>query len=390
MNEIKWLCACAALAAGEGVAALVPQCADVWPAVGIVLALVALFGYGLGVRGLRYALLFLLGTLLFFLSAVESERNFRENPWMRGVKRRVHEVEDVSPLKREFSRRIGIGLEDDRAVANLNRAILLGERKSLPYATKRIFVESGTMHVFAISGLHVMVVAKVLVVALAFCLVPYRWIGLCVLPILWGYVFLIGSTPSAVRAATMASFYYLAPAFWRRPNGIMSWSLTFFIVYLTSPRLIADVGCALSFAVMLSIVLAGRISRDWRAEWRKTLWLTFAAWAAGVPIAAHVFGRVTPGGLVANIPLIFAAKYSVSMSLLGVLTSYLSEGLAAHFNNFSALFTRAMFGLAKTVAGLPGANLETGSWSALQCVEWYALVFLVLYLIRSIRSRHLI
>lgn len=390
MDGFKWLLACGALAAGEGLASLLPQTAGAWPFVVIVGGLTALFWYGFGLRGVRYVLLFFLGLFLFCLASVRYEQTCRERPWMRECRTHCRQRALANPVKRDLLRRVGLGLEHDRPVANLNRAILLGERASLPRETKRVFIESGTLHVFAISGLHVMMVAKVIVMALALCLVPYRWNGLLAVPLLWGYVAVIGWSPSAVRAAMMASIYYLAPVFWRRSDAVRAWALTFFIVYLVSPRLITDVGCALSFVVMLSIVLAGRFARGLGNGWRMTVWLTFAAWAAGVPIAAHAFGRVTPGGLLANIPLVFAAKYSVAMSLIGVLVSYVSEPLAAHFNNFAALFTRAMFGVAKVVSTLPGANYETGSWSTLQCVEWYALVFLVLYLIRSVRSRHLI
>lgn len=390
MNDIRWLYACAALAAGEGLAATFPQCAEAWPALAIGLVLVGLVGYGLGFRFTRYAVLLLLGATWFLFASVASERGYRESPWLRDARRRTETRGDPSPLKRDFSRRIGLGLEHDRATANLNRAILLGERNLLPRDTKRVFVTSGTMHVFAISGLHVMMVAKVLVTLLAFCLVPYRWVGLVAIPLLWGYVALIGFAPSAVRAATMASFYYLAPVFWRRSNGIVSWSLTFFLVYLVSPRLITDVGCSFSFAVMLAIVFAGRLTRNLRDGLGKDLIITLAAWSAGVPIAAHVFGSLTPGGLLANIPILFAAQYSVSFGLIGVLTSYVSETLAAHLNNFSALFTRAMVGLSTVVSALPGANLKIDRWTFLQCAEWYLALGLVGYLAHLVRTRRLI
>lgn len=390
MREAKWLIACAAFAAGEGLGALAPQGADAWPLVLIVTVFVGLFGHGYGWRGTRYAVVLLAGLCLFLHSSVASERAYRDTPWMRGQLRRQVQPNVTHAVKRDFSRRIGIGLGHDREVANLNRAILLGERSRLPRKTRQVFVDSGTMHVFAISGLHVMMVARVLLTMLAFFLVPYRWIGFAAIPLLWGYVAMIGFSPSAVRAALMASIYFLAPVFWRRPNALMAWALTFFIVYGHSPQMIADVGCALSFAVMLAIVLAGRCAQNLGSGWKMTLWLTFAAWIAGVPITAHVFGTVTPGGLLANIPLIFAAQYSVGAGLAGILASYVSEALAAHLNNFAGLFTRAMLGVAEAVSRLPGANIDLGAWSLLQCVEWYAVIALAVYLVHSVRSRHLI
>ena len=175
MNDIRWLYAAAALAAGEGLASFVPSCAEAWPVVALALALTALFGWGLRVAGLRYAVLFLFGLVWFLMASLGRERAYRERPWLRNARRRAPQQEVANAVRREFSRRIGIGLEHDRSVANLNRAILLGERGRLPRGTRDVFVASGTMHVFAISGLHVMAVAEVFTLCLAFLLVPVRW-----------------------------------------------------------------------------------------------------------------------------------------------------------------------------------------------------------------------
>ena len=122
-------------------------------------------------------------------------------------------------------------------------------------------------------------------------------------------------------------------------------------------------------------------------EWRKWLCVSFAAWAAGVPVAAAVFGRVTPGGLVANLILVVAAGYSVAAGAAGVLLSYLSETLAAHLNNLSALATDFMVLAATLVAKLPFANFEMEKWGVLECVEWYAALVLSFVLLRMIGSR---
>ena len=84
-----------------------------------------------------------------------------------------------------------LALDEGGEVAGLNRAILLGERSRLSRRTRQMSVASGAMHVFAISGLHVMAVAKELVVLLAAFLVPRRFAGVVAIPILWGYVHLI-------------------------------------------------------------------------------------------------------------------------------------------------------------------------------------------------------
>ena len=389
MRGLAWLFACAALAAGEYAASFAPGMAEVWPVVAALAGFLALVGYGFAWRGWHLLFLFVAGAALFLFASVESEREYRLKPWMRNASAQRKAASAAAkakrnsvavPLRRELSRRVAIGLERESEMVALNRAILLGERRRLPPQARRTFVESGTIHVFAISGLHVMAVAGLLYWLLRICFVPLRLAGVVAVPILWGYVWVVGFPPSAVRAALMATFYYAAPLFWRRPSAIKAWALTFLIVYLGDPTKICDVGCALSFTVMLAILLALECGKSFGDTWRQSLWVAFAAWAAGVPIAAHVFGRVTPGGLLANLVLLPSAVVTVVAGATGIVASFVSETVAAHLNNLSALFTKAMVGVSSAVARLPGANLETGSWPTWVCLVWYAALLSLLVL----------
>lgn len=294
----------------------------------------------------------------------------------------------LAAARRDLSARLGVGLAHDRATADLNRAILLGERGRLPGETRDVFAAAGTLHVFAISGLHVMIVAGVLARLLLFTFLPVRWHALVLVPCLWAYVCMIGLPPSAVRAATMASLHFSAAMFWRRPNGIVSWALTFLAVHLLSPLCLLNVGSAFSFAVMLALVVWARALRPLAEGWGKALALSAVAWAAGVPIAASVFARVTPGAILANLVLVPTADLSVRCATAGVLASYVWRPLAAHVNNLSALLTRAMVGVSRAVASVPGANLEVEAWGVGQCAAWYAALALALFLVWRVGRRH--
>jgi competence protein ComEC len=204
---------------------------------------------------------------------------------------------------------------------------------------------------------------------------------------LWGYVLLIDAPPSAVRAAAMASFCFLAPLAWRRADGLTAWTLTFLAVHLISPGNLLRAGSLLSFVVMLGILLFLEWSRSFSSRFLDLFGVTLAAWAAGVPLTAAFFGTLTPGGILANLLLIPAATISVGAGVLGALAGFLSETLAAHLNNAAALCTQAMVAVSWGIGRLPGANIETGPWRTWECAAWYLAILLSLWLIHRVASR---
>lgn len=281
-------------------------------------------------------------------------------------------------VRESFSRRLGIGLEADSTAAELSRAILLGERRRLDPGLKRRFEAAGALHLFAISGLHVGVIGMLLVLLSRVLFLPYRFVALPVVPILWAYVLMIGAPPSAVRAGAMATIVVAAPLCWRKADGVAAWALVFLATHLMKPALIGEVGSLLSFAVMLAILVWSE------AVGRGVL---FAAWGAGVPVVAHVFGTFTLGGLVSNLVLIPAAVGVVVAGVAGILVSFASSALAAYVNHLSALFIGGMAAVAGAVASLPGAHFEVMKWPLSTCALWYLALALVIWLLARLRLR---
>lgn len=297
---------------------------------------------------------------------------------------------------KELARRAAAGLDWCAELAGFNQAILLGSRSGLTHKRRTMFAAAGTIHVFAISGLHVMVVAGLITCLLKRFDVPLRARGLVAVPLVIAYTLLTGARPSAVRAATMVSLWYLAPVFGRRPDPLAALSVTAFAVYALNPERLFDVGCTLSFAVMFGIVLwidgtrylvspiPGTAAQRWRRYgWRdwirrkvsafaQAMGVSLAAWVASVPVTACVFGRFTAGGLVANVVLILCAKWMVSAGVAGIAASFLCLPLGALCNNAAAALTGMMVETSERVASWSWASVEVEPWGAGACLAWYA------------------
>ena len=289
----------------------------------------------------------------------------------------------------ELARRAGAGLDWTRELAALNRAILLGRRAELSEERRQVFTDAGTIHLFAISGLHVMVVAWILRAILQRLEFAQELQGLVCVPLMIAYVILTGARPSAVRAAFMASIWLMGPVFGRQPNVLVAWSVTVIVVYGLSPELLFDLGCGLSFMVMFGIVLWCKwvhqfAAPSWLLKNRRIrnyvggLGVSLAAWIAGTPIAAYAFGRFTPGALLANAVVVVCAGFMVKIGASALAVSLLCLPLAAILNNVAAAFTWMMSFVSTCVASLPFSTFEVEPWGLGKSLVWYTAWILFL------------
>lgn len=265
------------------------------------------------------------------------------------------------------------GLSWCPTTASLNRSILLGA--PLPHDIRSLFAAAGTVHVFAISGLHVMIVAWMIASILRRFAVRPAFVAI---PLIVAYVAFTGGRPSAVRAAIMAILYFAAPVFNRRSDLATAWAITACIVYVYSPRLIFDTGCALSFVVMFGIAMYLRLKPMGESFVGET-GVSFSAWLSGVPIMAHVFGRFTPGGLLANLVILKIAERAVKLGMAGMIFSILMPPVGALFNNLAAVCIMAMTQISQLVSCLPFGNFEICKWGVLPCAGWYGACAAVWY-----------
>src|SRR6185295_7198734 len=84
-------------------------------------------------------------------------------------------------------------------------AMTLGWKTGLTQEVAEPFMQSGTLHIFAISGLHIALIAGILVSLLRVLQVPRGACGLVVIPLIWFYTAATGWQASAIRSTLMMS-----------------------------------------------------------------------------------------------------------------------------------------------------------------------------------------
>ena len=323
--------------------------------------------------------------------------------------------------RRATARRLSLGLAGHSEAAAILRAVLLGYRSEIPQEVRAFFADSGTVHLFAISGLHIMLVANLLRWLLLKLGVPWRVCGLVVIPALVAYTVLTGGRPSAQRACLMTALFYAAPLFRRRSDAVSSLAAAAILLLVIDPAQVADLGFAFSFTSMLGILLLasplgelfeGAMKRPVRAKenelevemlrvqirlggpvlrsrlrlgvlgvcgWfssklAKSLAVSFAAWAVAEPITASVFGQMVPVSVLSNLLVIPLGAVTVYIAVGGLGAGLVWPALGALLNRVAGGLVEAMVWLTGVFAGIPGGNAAVTPWPPVLVAAWYAAV----------------
>jgi ComEC/Rec2-related protein len=278
--------------------------------------------------------------------------------------------------------------------------MLLGWRAGMTDDLADAFRHSGTMHVFAISGLHISMITLILVAIFRAVRVPRGYCWMLVLPALWFYAAATGWQASAVRATLMSS---LVLAGWslRRPQDLLNTLAgAAWLILLWEPGQLFQVGFQLSFSVVLGIVLMlphlERFQNRWlvpdplvpdegRSIWERrlrgaarevtaSLGISLAATLWSVPWMAYYFNICSPVSLVANLAVVPLSAIALMSGLGSLLTAAWFPYASVLYNHSAWLAMLAMTAASQWSADLPGAWFYVASPSLVVLAGYYLLL----------------
>ena len=137
-------------------------------------------------------------------------------------------------------------------------ALTLGYKNDLETRTKQVFSQAGVMHVMALSGFNVAVIALAMGYLLVFS--DRSRAGrilktIVIILVIWLFAFVTGLSPSVTRAAVMISFVMTGKLIHRQINTYNILFASAFLLLAISPGLISDISFQLSFAAVLGIII---------------------------------------------------------------------------------------------------------------------------------------
>ncbi|HUR56063.1 MAG TPA: ComEC/Rec2 family competence protein [Opitutaceae bacterium] len=309
-----------------------------------------------------------------------------------------------------FRATLGQGVAEKRPeLAALLRAMMLGETHELSDEQRMLFMQSGTMHLFAISGLNIAVIAGSIQAGLLLLRLP-RWLQFVIgIGLLWLFVDITGAAPSAVRAFIMAAFLQAAYVFRRPANLLAALVASALVVLLVSPLQLFSASFLMSYGIVTALLVLGLpLGEAWLARtapWRHVpevtwhWWQRWIAWAwrgsvgaVAVGIATTLvslltsvqfFGLLTPGALLANLVLIPAAGAATLGGFVSLICGLAGFGPGVVLcNHAGALVLFVIEWLVRQSVRMPGAFLPahfTASWIGPTALAALMLALLVGY-----------
>lgn len=286
------------------------------------------------------------------------------------------------------------------------RAILLGDRSRLEEAILENFKASGTMHILAISGLHIGILSALLFTIIYRLLSCSEWLllrlpvrkcaALLSIPILLCYGLLAGLNTPVTRAVLMGGLVLLAISVDRRksPGALLAFAAL--TILAIKPLLLFNVSFQLSFAAVTALLFL--LPELQRLVWprlgpgkehspaeRAGSWLLAAilvsvvANLATAPIAIHAFQRFSTVSLLANLviePLI--CLWSLVAGFVALPLLFILPETGSLLLRFGALGLDAALGCAAFFAGLPYASLRLPPPPLWLIGGYYAMLLLLI------------
>ena len=310
-------------------------------------------------------------------------------------------------LRERMRAGITLGVPEASPGRAVIQAMVLGEKPPRDSEVSRAFRESGAMHVFAVSGLHVTLVGGLFWLVLANLPVPRR-VGIFVVMLaMVSYAMVTGLRPPAIRATVMSLCFLSAFFLRRRPSLFNALALSAVLVIFWRPSQVHEVGFQLSYGVLVAIGLGvgialkftGKIaeldpffpSRLLTDGQRKVMKVrkffsdlgasSLAAWLGSMPIMFWHFGIVTPVAVLASLFLIPATWGILGLAFLSMLLGTIHQSMSVGVNQVNAVLGKGAYYTAKGFSKMPLAYWQSrrmvpADWVVFDCRDGGAASFL--------------
>ncbi|MEW6189354.1 MAG: DNA internalization-related competence protein ComEC/Rec2 [Actinomycetota bacterium] len=268
--------------------------------------------------------------------------------------------------------------------AGLLTGLLLGDRSRISGIIEDDFRKAGVMHVLAVSGLHLGMIATIAYLLSSILrLNPIARSALIAFFMLF-YVLLTSCRPSVLRASIMIAVGLLGWLLGREKNLLSAISVAALILLIYNPFLLYDVAFQLSFAAALAIILIAPILNSklvglFPRRVSELLSLSIAAQVGVAPILVYYFNELSLVAVVSNLFVVPAIAPILGLGLAASFMGIFSPFLACPIFKITGLLLEYVLKITSLFASLPASSIYWETPSSLSICFYYFTVIAGIY-----------
>lgn len=301
--------------------------------------------------------------------------------------------------------------------SGLYKAILTGDRSALSPQILENFKATGAMHLLAISGLHMGLIALGLGAIINWLIKRSTWLLIhtsawktavyLIMPLLGGYALIAGLQTPVLRSLIMTSVFLLAVLFdrqWHIPTNI---AIAALIILLINPAALFTVSFQLSFAAVIAMaaimpactplpqpndtteqehsrLIFARVGMAIKMG----LLLSLAALAGTLPLLVFYFNRFSPLSSISTLllePLL--CFWALPLGLISAPFIFFAPEIAHLLLNIGAMGLTMADNLCAWLADLPFSSIWLPTPFPLEIICYYILLLSILFLRKSKTAR---
>lgn len=261
--------------------------------------------------------------------------------------------------------------------STLMGGLILGERSSFSADLRDDFIKTGTIHIVALSGYNITIVAEWFMKLFSFLPLNIS-IGVGIFSIII-FILMTGGASTAVRAGIMATLALFARATGRTVDAMRMLLLAGVIMVIFNPLILRyDVSFQLSFIATVAVIfLSPRLEKHF--TWvtksfglRDIISVTFSAYIFVLPFILYKMGNLSLVALLANILILPFIPFTM---LLGFVTGFLGlilYALSVPVGLLSTIFLKYELGVINILANFSFASFSIPNFPLILTILIYA------------------
>lgn len=284
--------------------------------------------------------------------------------------------------------------------ANLCKGLILGKTQEIEESIKENFRIVNISHILAISGLHVTYIVM-LITIISQRIIGKKYGTVFVIVVLIFYMFLVGFTPSIVRACIMGILVNLAFLVHRKNNFWNSLALSLLLILINNPYSILNIGLQLSYLATIGIVGFSRKIRKKIDNFKflknnlvirknnkiqtlvnkikDNLSVMFSAQILILPIMIYNFNIIGTYFIISNLLVSVIIGTTIFLSILLITSSFIFFPISKIFSHILTILLQLLI-IISNISKLPFSKIYIPTPSILSIILYYVTIYILNFL----------